>query len=63
MTIARNSFRCRSLLSWIPVRPLMTLQLGGGLLTGASTIDAGYHVWNEHKERGEEEVSFIALLF
>ncbi len=41
----------------------MTLQLGGGLLTGASTIDAGYHVWNEHKETGEEEVSFIALLF
>lgn len=60
MTIAGNSLRCGcpshlesiSGHSWL-------LQLGGGLLAGAATIDAGYHAWDESKERSEEEVGLL----
>ena len=36
------------------------VQIGGGLLAGATTISAGYHAWDENKEkRTEEEVGLI----
>ncbi|KAI0277392.1 hypothetical protein BGY98DRAFT_1187206 [Russula aff. rugulosa BPL654] len=31
------------------------LKIGGGLMAGAATIDAGYHAWDENKGRSEEE--------
>jgi hypothetical protein len=35
-------------------------QIGGGLLAGTATIDAGYHAWDENKGRSEEEVGLLS---
>ena len=41
------------------IRRSRLLQIGRGLLAGAATIDAGYHVWDEDKGRSEEEVRLL----
>ena len=35
------------------------VQIGGGLLAGAATINAGYHAWDENKGRTEEKVGLL----
>ena len=38
----------------------MTLQIGGGLLVGASLIGGGYHAWRQHGDRiSDEQVSCL----
>jgi hypothetical protein len=60
MRIAGNNLRCRPLshLESLSGHSRL-LQIGGGLLAGTATISAGYHAWDENKERTEEEVGLL----
>ena len=60
MRIAGSSSRCISLFHFESLSgSSRLLQIGGGLLAGAATIDAGYHAWDENKGRSEEEVRLL----